>query len=466
MKMSSNSITELYHGGYTSQQRDLSFKPGQILNGKILKLFPNNMATLQIGSQKVVAQLEASLVANEKYWFQVQSGEGKVRLKVMGRVENTGHSEVPIAGLMKELSIPVNKENTGLVRFFLQENLPISKEILHHTVGLLKESNMNQTGLEAIKVLLMKEIPLTKTTFYAVIEVLKKESFTQNLYALQDVLEKSPLTKEGSQLIQFFDRLRSSQPHEQLGLLKGSNQGLNDQVPLIEDKNGMSPLNKQIENINFLPSDRSSFVEYFKGLIKSIGFSYENEVIQFLKHPDGKDVLRSEALKPLLIDFLKENPTGTAKDIAEKILHKITGIQLFAQESGPIQQLVVQLPVSLWEKQVDVTMQWSGRKKENGQIDPSFCRVLFYLELETLQDTIIDMQVQNRIMKLTVMNGNEQLKQLAHPFINQLKENLKSINYTLSNVHFTHLSDQKKEENKQPKTYFESNHYSGVDVRI
>ena len=27
-------------------------------------------------------------------------------------------------------------------------------------------------------------------------------------------------------------------------------------------------------------------------------------------------------------------------------------------------------------------MQWSGRKKENGQIDPSFCRVLFYLELE------------------------------------------------------------------------------------
>ena len=106
-----------------------------------------------------------------------------------------------------------------------------------------------------------------------------------------------------------------------------------------------------------------SFVEYFKGLIKSIGFSYENEVIQFLKHPDGKAVLRSEALKPLLIDFLKENPTGTAKDIAEKILHKITGIQLFAQESGPIQQLVVQLPVSLWEKQVDVTMQCEWKKE-------------------------------------------------------------------------------------------------------
>src|SRR3954452_9126835 len=112
MKMSSNSITELYHGGYTLQQRDLSFKPGQILNGKILKLFPNNIATLQVGSQKVVAQLEASLVANEKYWFQVQSGEGKVRLKLMGRVENKGQNEISLSGLMKELSIPLNKKNS------------------------------------------------------------------------------------------------------------------------------------------------------------------------------------------------------------------------------------------------------------------------------------------------------------------------------------------------------------------
>ena len=106
---------------------------------------------MQIGSQKVVAQLEASLVANEKYWFQVQSGEGKVRLKLMGKVENKGQNEVSLSGLMKELSIPVNKENTGIIRFFLKENFPISKEILQHTVSLLKESSVNQAGLEAIR---------------------------------------------------------------------------------------------------------------------------------------------------------------------------------------------------------------------------------------------------------------------------------------------------------------------------
>ena len=74
-----------------------------------------------------MAQLEASLEANEKYWFQVQPGEGKVRLKVIGSAAGNGRIlggspinprvpgvlSTPIDGLLKELSIPVNEENTN-----------------------------------------------------------------------------------------------------------------------------------------------------------------------------------------------------------------------------------------------------------------------------------------------------------------------------------------------------------------
>ena len=148
------------------------------------------------------------------------------------------------------------------------------------------------------------------------------------------------------------------------------------------------------------------------------------------------------------------------------MLHRVTGLQLLAQESGPIQQFVVQLPLSFLKNPTDVTIQWSGRKKEDGQIDPSYCRVLFYLELENLHDTMVDMQVQNRILKITVMNENEYLKQLAEPFIKVLKENLKKINYTLSTIDFTHSVHTGVEESKNPTSYFKSNHYSGVDVRI
>ena len=172
-------------------------------------------------------------------------------------------------------------------------------------------------------------------------------------------------------------------------------------------------------------------------------------------------------LKPLLLDFVKENPSGPVTEIAKKVLHKITGIQLLAQESGPIQQFVVQVPIMLQHKAVDLTMQWSGRKKENGQIDPAYCRILFYLELENLHDTIVDMQVQNRIMTISVINENNHLKQLASPFIEQLKADLKSINFTLSAVHFTEPSKSVLKQGKQQRSpYFTSSQYSGVDLRI
>ena len=219
MKMNSNIISELFQSRNIPQVQAINFKPGQILNGKILKLFPNSVATLQVGSQKVVAQLEASLEANENYWFQVQSGEGKVRLKVMGKVENKGQSEISLSGLMKELSIPLNKENSEVIRFFLKENLPISKEILQQTVGILKESSANQAELEAIKYMVMKELPLTKMTLQSVTEVNNKDSVINQLQTLKELLLKSPLTQEGSQLLKFLDRLSLSQQKEPFPLL-------------------------------------------------------------------------------------------------------------------------------------------------------------------------------------------------------------------------------------------------------
>ena len=178
----------------------------------------------------------------------------------------------------------------------------------------------------------------------------------------------------------------------------------------------------------------------FKQAISTIGYSYENSAIQYMEQRN-KEFDKDMVLKPLLIDFLKENPQESAKMTAEKLLDKITGLQLLGQESSPVLQQVVQIPINIQNKMVDLTLQWNGRRKANSnEIDPAFCRVLFYLELETLQETFVDMQVQNRIITITVMNENQYLSMLAKPLISNLKEGLDSLNYTLSNVHFTNLS--------------------------
>ena len=417
----------------------MTFQPGQILNGKIIKLFPNGIASLQVGSQKMVAQLEASLDVKHRYWFQVQPGDGKVKLKVIGIVPESRSSQdgTPITGLMNELSISTKDVKEETIRFFLKEQLPINKEIIQSSAGFLKESNSLQDGHEAIKLILQRQLPMTKETFHAILSALDDQaSITHLMNRLSDTLQKGPLSVNTSKLLHVLQTLMSSDMNI-------------DRTLAGETKHDKG----QLLNVSDL----------FKQAISTIGYAYENSAIQYMEQRN-KEFDKDMVLKPLLIDFLKENPQESAKMTAEKLLDKITGLQLLGQESSPVLQQVVQIPINIQSKMVDLTLQWNGRRKANSnEIDPAFCRVLFYLELETLQETFVDMQVQNRIITITVMNENQHLSMLAKPLISNLKEGLDSLNYTLSNVHFANLS--RVQEKKSP-TLLNNSHYSGVDLRI
>ncbi|MED3757950.1 hypothetical protein P4555_02655 [Peribacillus frigoritolerans] len=61
-----------------------SLKNGQILFGKVNKVFLNQTAEVQFGHQKMVATLDIPLRTGVKYWFQVQQPiEGSVVLKAL-----------------------------------------------------------------------------------------------------------------------------------------------------------------------------------------------------------------------------------------------------------------------------------------------------------------------------------------------------------------------------------------------
>lgn len=216
------------------------------------------------------------------------------------------------------------------------------------------------------------------------------------------------------------------------------------------------------------PFDQRNIHSELKRIITALGFSHEYDVLELLKQHDDGAVKKLDALKPLLMDFLTEEPANAAKDAAERLLHKITGFQALSQESGPLQHFIFQLPVSLWGKITDMTMQWSGRRTEGGNIDPNHCRVIFYLDLEHLSETIIDLQVQNRIINISVINGNSEIKDLTAPFAAELKANLLKLNYMLSSVSF-----QKPEHagnsliaGETMTSFVQANQFSGVDIRI
>ncbi|HAQ07732.1 MAG TPA: hypothetical protein DCR24_09505 [Bacillus bacterium] len=204
-----------------------------------------------------------------------------------------------------------------------------------------------------------------------------------------------------------------------------------------------------------------------KGFLSALGLSHEHLLAEAFNGPlDGKQ-LPADSLKPYLLRLISEQPPQAVKEAAEQLMNKITGFQVLSQETGPIQQLIIQIPFLLEGKINELTMQWSGQKKADGKIDADFCRVLFYLKLEHIEDTIVDMQVQNRVMSIQVINDNPLLKKLSAMLLPTLKGNLAKIDYHLSVLNFSGPGAALKgSESKKLAELNGKKEYSRVDIRI
>jgi hypothetical protein len=585
--MQANLVQTMINRPESIEGNKQSFRAGQVFQGKVLKLFPNQTAEVQVGSQKVIAQLEVPLSAGERYWFQVQQGDGKIHLKVL--TEGRGSGNVgSLEGLLKQFSIAETKTSIALLRFFLSEQLPITKESLSAGANLIQGKSITKEDLEAIKQMISRELPLTKATFDAVRSTISSPSIHRVMTAFSNELDaQDRLTTTGSRIKEVIepylpsgkhkltslmlqevvrnwsegkDSIRSQQALKALqhiGLLPNEDEqtilqvaaqklsaqtegkpqvklpGMEQIVKQVSElvatgkpedatrlmKNWMGGLIKDgqlhhqtikqlfqlvspnmdsrtfdeavsslltkegIEANKALPKEMSIAlstlltkaenepIEEFKTLIKSatqaLGLSHEFDSFDPVTNKGSDEGTKLDNLKSLLLNLLNEEIPTKLKEQAETLLNRLTGIQLMSYEANPVQQIVMQLPFALMNKQTDLTIQWNGRKDSNGKIDPSYCRVLFYLELEHLNETMIDMQIQNRIMKITVINDHENIKILSSPYLASLKENLQKLDYQLSNVSFQSQADRViTKTNKATISSPLNQSYSGVDIKI
>ncbi|PJN87127.1 hypothetical protein [Bacillus sp. mrc49] len=205
-----------------------------------------------------------------------------------------------------------------------------------------------------------------------------------------------------------------------------------------------------------------------KELTKLLGLQLEHALINQSAANLEENPQDIETLKPLLLKLLNEQLPASIKELAEQILNRITAQQILSQENGPLQNLLLTLPLNLGHAQTDLTLQWSGRKTKDGNIDPDFCRVLFYLELEGIKETVIDMHVQKRVINVTVINEQvAHMEEAANRYVNLLRGNLEKMDYRLSGVSFVNPK-QERIGGKGPKfvPFSETGSYSGVDIRI
>ncbi|MEC1721843.1 hypothetical protein [Schinkia azotoformans] len=338
--------------------------------------------------------------------------------------------EEQLITLLKKVGIADTKANQQLLRLFLNEQLPISKESLKAASEWLKEMAKGDMpkALEAIKMTVQKELPLTGPILNSMLALQTEETITTNLAKVFEALISiNPKTNTHQQLEALLRQLTEPSLH--------------------------------LEN-------EKDITQLFKRTVEAIGLQYEHDISILEKEQTAENKLL--ALKPLLMKALEETSNPHARDKMDQLLTRITGLQLInSGQEGQFQQLLIHLPILLGNHSTDVRFKWIGKKQQNGQIDPDYCRVLFYLELEHLQEMLVDVHVQNRIVNIRIYNDNPKLNPVIKSVQQLLKDKLENLQYHLSSII---VSTKENENNKKPKTTEKLSTFSpsmnGVDIKI
>ncbi|MEF3328544.1 hypothetical protein [Oceanobacillus oncorhynchi] len=187
-----------------------NLKTGDILQGTVKRLFPNQRAAIQIQGSQLIAQLEASLSVGGKYFFQVTSHEGKMpELKVMTGEQHNGQQM--IRHLLQQLGIKENKLSFQLASALVGEQVPMQRSDLMQAMQYIQDNKISQKQAQPILMELMKmRIPVTPASFQAV-QAFQNGNFSESLASL----ERSLLPGQQPMLRASLEHILKGFPSEQ-----------------------------------------------------------------------------------------------------------------------------------------------------------------------------------------------------------------------------------------------------------
>jgi hypothetical protein len=210
---------------------------------------------------------------------------------------------------------------------------------------------------------------------------------------------------------------------------------------------------------NFISlSPKQQFLDQIFKASTMLGLDYENQIVT----SKSKDQVL-QTIKGLLLQIGASQESGS--EVHARLLHHIQGLQLQSvQETQATFHANLQIPAERLGLIQDLELEFEGKKNEDGQIDADYCRILFHLELNNIGETVIDVNIQNRAIALTVFNNKKGLADLSKNMTKALQTNLEKLDYRLSSISFKQLEEKKQVPDSLSDKPMEKR--QGVDFRI
>lgn len=359
-------------------------------------------------------------------------------------------NEETIARRLVELfqkQLPISRGNLQQLRTF-------SQNLTHIIEGTHTSSQKQSQALHQVR--------QTSTTF-------QQEGM---LNKISTQLEQQGVTKEA--LRNLFSQLQNAQSVEQakqtVGRLQQVFQAVQDlansQLTKHESR-ALLPLlsSVQQEHSAVLPTGKDYFLTQLKSVMQQSGLNHEHQLIN---QQGGVELAKTEhTLKGSILQGLQDALPAQVSDKLSSILNHLNGMVLSVQDSDQTLQMNLQLPGNWFGIEQDLIMDLEGRKNEQDEVDPDYCHILFYLQLESLDETVIDMRIQKRIVQLSLYTDNDQVDNLIKSFKPMLEEGLEKLDYKLSTVRHRSLEAEAKSGEMAPKQRYTSPYsQGGVDFRV
>jgi hypothetical protein len=193
----------------------------------------------------------------------------------------------------------------------------------------------------------------------------------------------------------------------------------------------------------------------------------------------------NEAAKQVVTDSLKaallqlnafDDTPPAIKESAQQLLQQITGQQLLlsSDRTSMFSHITLMIPMNNEQGQQTAAVHIQSRKGSRGEIDANNCRLVFDLRMKSIGDTLVDVQVFNKIVSLHVHNDHDFVANLLEGSRAEIAASLQNVGYQFLSLkcspfpeEVAELSNPALEASRSTNpAYYASKPYKGVDLRV
>lgn len=300
---------------------------------------------------------------------------------------------------------------------------------------------------------------------------------------------------------------RSAEPVRQGEPLQAGSPKPLPEAPPAKQEGGLAPKEAQVSAPREAPNADPE-TNWISKMLKAVGIEHESHVAAKLDERGNPMPVRQQAtentfslfssngadqqgdsakpatetLKSLLLQLTASDDTpAPLKEAAQQAVSQITGQQLMLtnDKNAMFTQMTMFVPFLDNTGQQTAAIHIQSRKGSRGELDASNCRLLFDLQMKVMGNTLLDVQVVNKIVSLNIHNDHPALAGLMESSKDEIATAMNSVGYQFISLKCSpypkppDIQEGKEEATKigsldgrvDLSEHYRPRTYKGVDVR-